>query len=122
MEIELEKRDECILNTQDEFKEFFKNKKYNITEDEQKIEALFKGHEVILKQNSANEEYLMGANTSWTLINSKYKSKHTIAVNIKKNNNQYVYQYTLKCDTNYTIEDSEFKSIHELLTDLFSDL
>lgn len=120
MEIELEKRNEYILNTQDEFKEFFENKKYNITEDEQKVEALFKGHEIILKQNSTNEEYPMLADASWTLTNSKDKSKHTIALNIsKKDNNEYIRKYRLICDTNYTIKYPEFKSMQELLECLF---
>lgn len=119
MEIELEKRNEYIQNIQDEFKEFFKNKKYNIAEDEHKIEALFKGHKVVLKQNAHSEEYLIGANAGWSLTNSKDKSEYTIVVSIKKNNDEYICKYTLICDTNYTIKYPEFKSMQELLECLF---
>lgn len=123
MEIELEKKNECVKNTQDAFKEFFENKNYHITEDEQKNEALFRGHKVVLKQNASKEEYLMGANAGWSLTNSKDKSKHTIALSVSKNdNNEYISKYKLICDTNYTIKYPEFKSMQELLTHLFNDL
>lgn len=122
MEIELEKRNECIKNTQNTFKEFFENKKYHMTEDKYQIKALFRGHEVILKQNAPKEEYLMGANAGWSLRNSKDKSKHTIALSIEKYNNEYVCQYKLKCDTNYTIKYPEFHNMQELLEYLFNDV
>lgn len=122
MEIELEKKRECVQNTQDKVKEFFKNKNYRITEDEQKIEALFKGHEIVFKQNAPEYEYLMGANAGWYLTNSKDKSKHTIALNIKKIDDKYSCEYKLICNTNYTIKYPEFKSMQELLECLFEDL
>lgn len=122
MVIEQEKKTEYIQNTKDVFKDFFKSKEYEINEDVQQIKVVYKGHKIILEQNIPKEEYLMGISAGWTLTNSKDESKHTIALSIRKNSDEYICKYKLICDTNWTIKYPDFENMQELLQCLFKDL